>query len=323
MLVEPTEEVTGSWWLHGGKHGLRLVGLGPVLPWWKWWSPGGWGWACPGQAQGMAILLACHYFLLLYLGPNRGPDYLGESCSGLTMSSWFSFILFPNFVPLPAAVARCACNQGLSAHSLFVPGNGIALLHQHNSEAGSRNLLHVHEFFLFAACRTSKGGFLGPNRVLLLCCVGLNMKTCWKQCKSWIPQGREQWHTWVSQPGVQQCTNDCMHSSPAKYSTIWVSILVFHPTFLLLFYSLVIAATCSQPPLWALHVAICSPSESHFGFSDQGPAGISHLCFMYLIYSECTKWQFIISLSWVKDIITSRNGKKVQPYVEMLYFVHF
>lgn len=34
------------------------------------------------------------------------------------------------------------------------------------------------------------------------------------------------------------------------------------------------------------------------------------LCFMYVIYLKCTKWQFIISLSTVKDIITSKMKRK-------------
>jgi len=30
-----------------------------------------------------------------------------------------------------------------------------------------------------------------------LFCARLQMKMCWKQCKSWVPQGRELWYTWV------------------------------------------------------------------------------------------------------------------------------
>lgn len=163
----------------------------------------------------------------------------------------------------------------------------------------------------------------------LLCRVWGETKMCWKRCKSAFPKA-EIGNTLESCISPEcSSANEYKHSSSVNYSVIRVSSFGFCPAPRLtrFFYYFILSwlqvLPVPQPPPWAPHVAICSFRESDLSVSDQGPAGTTHLCFMYLIYSKCTKWQFIISLSTVKDIITSRNEKKVQPYVEMLYFVHF
>lgn len=86
---------------------------------------------------------------------------------------------------------------------------------------------------------------------LLLFCVRLQMKMCWKQCKSWVPQGRELWYTQaLCQSTMQQPANASSiryhlgthFSVPSNGEIIAVRFLYFNQ----LFYSVTIAtATCS------------------------------------------------------------------------------
>lgn len=99
-----------------------------------------------------------------------------------------------------------------------------------------------------------------------LFCARLQMKMCWKRCKSWVPQGRN-------------CDILESHISPPRSSmpmtllliTIWVPVLQFCPTpgviidarffyFLLLFFSLTIAATTCCTALLA------SPARRYLQF---------------------------------------------------------
>lgn len=168
----------------------------------------------------------------------------------------------------------------------------------------------------------------------VLFCARLQMKMCRKRCKSWVPQGRELWYTRVLyQSTGQQHANDSVYSSSISYhlgthfpvlshswSNNWCQVLLFYSIIFFYYYcNYYLLHNAPRKPCMKLSAVLVN-QISVFLIS---PAESTHLCFMYLIYSKCTKWQFIISLSTVKDIITSRNEKKVQPYVEMLYFVHF